>query len=232
MSPISLLSFLIFKARHISPNDSLLLFNLALVEQRLAMAALRDERSSLSTVLSAVRELEMAQRFFVYLSKEGDRMKFDLSYATHEARKCADYLSQAQHHLSRARKVDDEERALKEKLEEEKEALRLKQEEEQRAVLRQKELQAQHLEEQRAQFKMRTQNLLQFTEQFPEVKTKASRKKKDHSSEIYSEGDEENEGSKKKRGGRSQEKRKDKRERKGEGHSEKQRHKSNRKRLV
>lgn len=70
------------KARHIAPNDSLLLFNLALVEQRLAMAALRyacikhmyayfghhlplmlrDERSSLSTVLSAVRELEMAQR--------------------------------------------------------------------------------------------------------------------------------------------------------------------------
>ena len=35
-------------------------------------------------------------RFFVYLSKEGDRMKFDLSYATHEARKCADYLSQVQ----------------------------------------------------------------------------------------------------------------------------------------
>jgi RNA polymerase-associated protein CTR9 len=113
----------LLKARHISPNDSLLLFNLALVEQRLAMAALRciacvyvrdddssvtpmlsfhsprmlrDERSSLSTVLSAVRELEMAQRFFVYLSKEGDRMKFDLSYATHEARKCADYLSQVQ----------------------------------------------------------------------------------------------------------------------------------------
>ena len=38
---------------------------------------------------------------------------------------------QAQHHLSRARKVDDEERALKEKLEEEKEALRVKQVEEQ-----------------------------------------------------------------------------------------------------
>ena len=94
MSPISLLSFLIFKARHISPNDSLLLFNLALVEQRLAMAALRciacvyvrdddssvtpmlsfhsprmlrDERSSLSTVLSAVRELEMAQRYAIYI---------------------------------------------------------------------------------------------------------------------------------------------------------------------
>ena len=39
-------------------------------------------------------------RFFVYLSKEGDRMKFDLSYATHEARKCADYLSQVLHSTS------------------------------------------------------------------------------------------------------------------------------------
>ena len=30
----------------------------------------------------------------MYLSKEGDRMKFDLIHATHEAHKCADYLSQ------------------------------------------------------------------------------------------------------------------------------------------
>ncbi len=42
-------------------------------------------------------------------------MKFDLNFATHEARKCADFLSQAQHHLTRARKVDDEQRAMKEK---------------------------------------------------------------------------------------------------------------------
>ena len=38
---------------------------------------------------------------------------------------------QAQHHLARARKVEDEERALKEKIEEEKEALRMRQIEEQ-----------------------------------------------------------------------------------------------------
>ena len=50
------------QARHISPNDSLLLFNLALVEQRSAMTVLKDERSNLSAVLGAVRELEMAQR--------------------------------------------------------------------------------------------------------------------------------------------------------------------------
>ena len=54
--------FFLLQARHISPNDSLLLFNLALVEQRSAMTVLKDERSNLSAVLGAVRELEMAQR--------------------------------------------------------------------------------------------------------------------------------------------------------------------------
>ena len=60
----------------------------------------------------------------MFLSKEGDKMRFDLNFATHEARKCADYLSQAQHHLTRARKVDDEERVLRERQEREREALR------------------------------------------------------------------------------------------------------------
>ena len=52
----------LLKARHISPNDSLLLFNLALVEQRSAMTVLKDEMSSLSEVLASIRELEMAHR--------------------------------------------------------------------------------------------------------------------------------------------------------------------------
>lgn len=76
--------------------------------------------------LSCGRLLLLLLRFFVYLSREGDRMKFDLNFATHEARRCADYLSQAQHHLSRARRVDDEERLLREKQEREREAIRQK----------------------------------------------------------------------------------------------------------
>ena len=65
------------------------------------------------------------------MSKEGDRTKFDLNFATHEARKCADFLSQAQHHLARARRVDDEERARREKQEKERgEIIRKQQEEE------------------------------------------------------------------------------------------------------
>lgn len=74
--------------------------------------------------------LVVVARFFVYLSKEGDRMKFDLNFATHEARKCADFLSQAQHHLARARRADDEERTLKERQELEREELAKKQHEE------------------------------------------------------------------------------------------------------
>ena len=50
------------QARHISPQDSLLLFNLALVQRWSASAVLRDQHSGLGVVLSAVRELEMAQR--------------------------------------------------------------------------------------------------------------------------------------------------------------------------
>ena len=61
-------------------------------------------------------------------------MKFDLNFATHEARKCADFLSQAQHHLTRARRMDDEERALKEKQEMEREELARKQQQEEVSI--------------------------------------------------------------------------------------------------
>ena len=180
----------LLKARHIAPNDSLLLFNLALVEQRSAIAVLRNEMSKLPQVVGAVRELEMAQRFFVYLSKEGDHMKFDLNFATHEARKCADYLSQAQHHVSRARKVDDEERLMRERQEKERELIRQKHIEEEQEKARERDLQSQKMEEARQQFKLKTQNLLQFREETPEPKAKTpGRKKKGAAGDIYSEGE-------------------------------------------
>lgn len=139
------------QARHIAPHDSLLLFNLALVQRLLATSVLRNDQSSLSMVLAAVRELEMAQRHFLFLTKEGDRLKFDLQYANHEARwvlftltlawylsltppsscrRCADLRSQAEHHITRARKLEDEERSMRERQEKERDALRIKQLEE------------------------------------------------------------------------------------------------------
>ena len=53
---------ILLKARHIAPNDTILLFNISLVQQRLATAILKAEKSPLKVVLGAVRELEQAQR--------------------------------------------------------------------------------------------------------------------------------------------------------------------------
>ena len=50
------------------------------------MQVLKEDRSVLHTVLSAVREFETAHRYFIFLNKYGDRMKFDLQFALHEAR--------------------------------------------------------------------------------------------------------------------------------------------------
>ena len=50
------------QARHVSPADTVLLYNVALVQQRLAMSILRDEKSNLKMVLGAVQDLESAHR--------------------------------------------------------------------------------------------------------------------------------------------------------------------------
>ena len=57
--------------------------------------------------------------------------------------------------------------------------------------IKQKEIQAQQMEEQRQQFKLKTQNLLKFSEETPEPKSaRVGRKKKERSGDIYSEGEE------------------------------------------
>lgn len=58
-------------------------------------------------------------------------MKYDLELAALEARQCQDLLSQAQYHVARARRLDEEERQLRKKQEEEREAFRVRQMEEQ-----------------------------------------------------------------------------------------------------
>lgn len=58
-------------------------------------------------------------------------MKFDLEQAAAEARQCSDLLSQAQYHVAKARKIDEQERELRRKQEEERDTLRQKQIQEQ-----------------------------------------------------------------------------------------------------
>ena len=50
------------QARHVSPSDTVLLYNIALVQQKLATSILKDEKSNLKTVLGAVRDLELAHK--------------------------------------------------------------------------------------------------------------------------------------------------------------------------
>ncbi|KAM6943241.1 RNA polymerase-associated protein CTR9 homolog [Xenentodon cancila] len=166
---------MLLKARHVAPSDTVLMFNVALVLQRLATLVLKDEKSNLKAVLSAVKELELAHRYFSYLSKAGDKMRFDLALAASEARQCSDLLSQAQYHVARARKQDEEEKELRAKQEQERDLLRqqvLKEQEEKRN--REAEEQKKLLE-QRALFVEKTKNLLTFAEGPKEV---AKEKKK------------------------------------------------------
>ncbi|KAK2869565.1 hypothetical protein Q7C36_001436 [Tachysurus vachellii] len=166
---------MLLRARHVAPSDTVLMFNVALVLQRLATLVLKDEKSNLKAVLSAVKELELAHRYFSYLSKAGDKMRFDLALAASEARQCSDLLSQAQYHVARARKQDEEEKELRAKQDQEREVLRqqlLRVQEEKRAKVAEEQ---KKLLEQRAQYVEKTRNLLTFTD---EMKESAKEKKK------------------------------------------------------
>lgn len=69
-------------------------------------------------------------RYFSYLAEHGDRMQYDISQAEVEARQCQDLLSQAQYHVARAKRVDEEERQLRRKQEDERTAFKMRQLEE------------------------------------------------------------------------------------------------------
>lgn len=64
------------------------------------------------------------------MSDSGDKLKYDPNLAGLEARQCKDLLSQAQYHVARARRVDEEERLLRRKQDEERTAFKMKQLEE------------------------------------------------------------------------------------------------------
>lgn len=70
-------------------------------------------------------------RYFTYLAEYGDKMRYDVNLAGLEARQCKDLLSQAQYHVARARRVDEEERMLRRKQDEERAAFKMRQIEEQ-----------------------------------------------------------------------------------------------------
>ncbi|XP_068973441.1 RNA polymerase-associated protein CTR9 homolog [Bombus flavifrons] len=119
------------KGRRVAPQDTVLLYNVALVLQRLAIQILKDEKSTLTTVLQAVHELGLSHKYFQYLSTHEDQMG---QLAGAEARCCQDLLLQAQYHVAQARRLDEEKKMFWRKQEEERQAFKMRQIEEQRKL--------------------------------------------------------------------------------------------------
>lgn len=106
------------------------------------------------------------------MSLYGDRMKYDLASAGMEARQCQDLLSQAQYHVARARRVDEEEKQLRKKQEEEREAFRVRQMEEQKRLAERKKQEVEQMLLKRQEYKEKTKNALLFNEIPNEMKPK------------------------------------------------------------
>merc|ERR1719376_784468 len=125
----------LLRARRVAPHDTVILYNIALILQKLASQLLRDKKSTLTEVLQAVHELGISHKYFQYLAVEGDKMKYDLSRAAIEARQCQDLLSQAQYHVARAKAIDEQEREQRKKQQMEREQFRVKQQEMQKRIV-------------------------------------------------------------------------------------------------
>ncbi|EDW69381.1 RNA polymerase-associated protein CTR9 homolog [Drosophila virilis] len=150
----------LLKARRVAPQDTVLLFNIAVVLSRLAMAILKDEKSTLEVVLQAVHELELAHKYFQYLSVHGDKTRFNIEVAGVEANTCQDLLSQAQYHVGRARRIDEEDRTLRRRQEEEREAFKLKMQEQRKRREEEAKTSRDQLLAKRQEYVEKTKNLL------------------------------------------------------------------------
>ncbi|XP_043596134.1 RNA polymerase-associated protein CTR9 homolog [Bombus pyrosoma] len=147
----------LLKARRVAPQDTVLLYNIALVLQRLATQILKDEKSTLTTILQAVHELGLSHKYFQYLSTHGDEMG---QLAEAEARRCLDLLSQAQYPIGRGRRLNGEQKMFRGKQEKERQAFKMRQMEEQpklEEIRRQKE---EEMLQKRQEYVEKTKNVL------------------------------------------------------------------------
>ena len=101
-------------------------------------------------------------------------MKYDLARAAIEARQCQDLLSQAQYHVARARKIDEEERKNRKKLQEEREKVKRMQMEMQREIEERKRLKDEELAKARLEYleKMKNATIIEEIDDKPAKKCK------------------------------------------------------------
>ena len=122
-------------------------------------------------------------------------MKYDLARAAIEARQCQDLLSQAQYHVARARKIDEEERTLRKKQQDEREKLRRMHLEMKREVDERRRQQEAAKTEARQEYleKMKNATIIDEIEDKASAK-KGSRGRKRDDGEIVSSGSDNEQG--------------------------------------
>uniref|UniRef100_UPI00358E2C0C RNA polymerase-associated protein CTR9 homolog n=1 Tax=Myxine glutinosa TaxID=7769 RepID=UPI00358E2C0C len=150
----------LIKALHVAPDESIILYNLAFVLQNMATCALGDERMHLPVLLSAVSELKLAQRFFEYLSEYGDKRKLNLLQPAADARRCTDFLSQAEHHVAGAQLRHEEAKAAQVRCRHEQEELLQRKQQEQEVKMLRETVEQKKQQKQRAKFVQKTKNLV------------------------------------------------------------------------
>ncbi|XP_060857388.1 RNA polymerase-associated protein CTR9 homolog [Metopolophium dirhodum] len=165
------------KARRVAPQDTVIIYNIAFVLQKLAAQLLKDEKSNLKDVLKAVNELGLSHKYFQYLSVHGDHMRYDVGLAVIEAKQSKDLLSQAQYHVARARKMDNDMREMRHKQEEERESLRVQQIKEQTKELQKQEEQRKEILLKRQEYREKTKNAIVFDPVLEKPKSKGKRSK-------------------------------------------------------
>lgn len=193
---------ILLRARRVAPHDTIILFNLALVLQKLAMKVMEDSKSDFPTVLNAVYELNLAQKYFHFLHSTGDKTRFDLDGVAHEVQRCQDLLRQAEHHVKRAKAVDEQEKETRKKQEEERRALQEKMEEERRRREEEERKKREEKETLRKNFVEQSKDKLIFTEVVDEKVSKKPRMRRAEEDDFVTDGsgsDEENRVRKRKR---------------------------------
>lgn len=91
------------RARHISPYDLIILFNLAKVLKTLARQIFEDRKSTYQAVVTAEYELRLAEKYFHYYAQSKDKTKIDFdrtaidpTIVAEEERDCVDLLLQVE----------------------------------------------------------------------------------------------------------------------------------------
>ena len=153
---------MLLRARHVVPEDTIFIYNLALVQRKLSKQILQENtKSSLRVVQGAVNDLEIAMRSFNWFIEfsEADKARFEFKCDfKNEVKSCMDLLNQAVYHLTRAKRRDEEERELKRKQELQIQELKERQLKEQREKEQIIEQAKQALIEKRTEFVKKMQN--------------------------------------------------------------------------